>query len=179
MFHVPLKSCLKQSSTTRFSDDLSKASSAVSFSEVQFREYERILSDNPSVTDGPPIGIGWKYDPKEIKIPVDEYESARPPRRVKEEFLMPAKVRRTMLLDEYAYPYAQLRRTVSETDSVKAHRRRLARRPRALEKADELMESSKRHLRRLRSGLSKVDEQERLWEEAQEYFAHEGRRSSV
>jgi hypothetical protein len=38
----------------------------VSFANVEVRFYNRIVSDHPSCTAGPPIGIGWEYSPGEV-----------------------------------------------------------------------------------------------------------------
>jgi hypothetical protein len=38
----------------------------VSFTNVEVRFYNRIVSDHPSCTAGPPIGIGWEYSPGEV-----------------------------------------------------------------------------------------------------------------
>mmetsp|Transcript_6292 Transcript_6292/g.15591 ORF Transcript_6292/g.15591 Transcript_6292/m.15591 type:complete len:387 (+) Transcript_6292:59-1219(+) len=51
---------------------------SVSFSEVQIRNYERVVEVNPSVTSGPAIGIGWHYSADEDKVyPVDNFENSR------------------------------------------------------------------------------------------------------
>ena len=50
----------------------------VAFARVEIRYYERILGDNPSCTAGPPMSIGWRYDPSQtVVFGVDEYEMAR------------------------------------------------------------------------------------------------------
>ena len=49
--------------------------SKVQFSTVEVRQYERILGDNPGVSSGPPISIGWNfYEDRTVCISVDEYE---------------------------------------------------------------------------------------------------------
>jgi hypothetical protein len=46
----------------------------VSFSTLQIRTYETILSDNPSCSTGPSLGLGWRYDPSHYTSTIDEYE---------------------------------------------------------------------------------------------------------
>jgi hypothetical protein len=69
------------------------------FGTVEFRHYYCILGDSPSTSSGPPIGIGWSYDPKHtIMVNLEEYEQGSIGiRRAKHELKIPSHVRETML----------------------------------------------------------------------------------
>ena len=43
----------------------------VSFSRIYVREYEVTLGDNPSVSSGPPLSLGWRYDPRESVVSLE------------------------------------------------------------------------------------------------------------
>ena len=52
---------------------------SVCFDTVEIREYPYILGDNPSVSAGPPLSIGW--DPQdEFIVGFEEYEAGKPAR---------------------------------------------------------------------------------------------------
>lgn len=76
----PLRSCIKSSSSLSLasSDVFARSGPAngrrVSFSYVKLREYCRQVGDNPSVSSGCPIAIGWKFN-KRGMIDIDSYEA--------------------------------------------------------------------------------------------------------
>lgn len=65
----PLKSCL---STPK----LVRSHRKVSFSQVYVREYSRVVGDNPCVCSGPPLSIGWKYN-KRGETDIETYEAEK------------------------------------------------------------------------------------------------------
>ena len=52
----------------------------VSFSTVVIREYNTILGDNPSVSIGCPLSLGWEYA-SEFVAALDDYEGTKPEAR--------------------------------------------------------------------------------------------------
>lgn len=95
----PLKSCLMSA------DPSSPAATkkTLRFDKVEFREYTIILSDNPCTSSGPPIGLGWSYDPKDTMLSdIDTYEDYRHfsgTRRSKSDLRIPAGVRLDIMID--------------------------------------------------------------------------------
>ena len=75
----------------------SSTSSLISFDKVQIRSYDIIITDNPSTTCGPPVGLGWTHSDTEECYDIDNYEDCRGPPRSKDELTMPSSLRCEML----------------------------------------------------------------------------------
>lgn len=155
-----VKSCFKAENPV-------KPRYSVTFGVISIREYERTVGDNPSVTSGPPISIGWSYMPS-FEAAVDEYETSRPCRRTKREFYLPSDLRKDLLLNEWGYSVEEVRRAKREATYIQYHREKSAYQGLLSEKAQELAESTRRKVNRLRNGNNTKKEQEKLWDQAQE-----------
>jgi hypothetical protein len=68
----------------------------VTFSTLAIREYGIIPGDNPGVSCGCPLSIGWEYD-DEFSFAIDEYEEQRSKPRSMTELRMPSMVREKKL----------------------------------------------------------------------------------
>ena len=96
--------------------------STVTFGRVHIRLYERILCDNPAVTSGPPLGIGWNYKAYKRTFVVDEWEELRAPgRRKYNEMLMP-RTDREALLCKLGYTQKEIASSVRTILRVKTRR---------------------------------------------------------
>ena len=137
--HDPLSSC---SHSRR--DGLLRSSS-VKFDKIQVREYECTLGDNPSVSAGPSVSLGWKYTP-EKELDVECYESRRPTRRTKQELAIPVKIREDMLVREWGCTVPELRRQSSATDLIKEQRRETAAQNKQSQYMEEVLERSRERL---------------------------------
>ena len=87
------------SASTSSSSSSSTTTKSVQFENVEIREYSITIGDNPSVSEGPPISLGWYYDERDtIELPLEEYEQHRAcHRREKYELRIPSYVRLAML----------------------------------------------------------------------------------
>lgn len=83
----------------RIVSDGSSKKSSVSFDTIQIREYVRELGDNPAVSHGPPLTIGWEYEDV-ATLPVEDYETHRGDRRSNDQMQIPGKKRELLLLNE-------------------------------------------------------------------------------
>mmetsp|Transcript_38959 Transcript_38959/g.71976 ORF Transcript_38959/g.71976 Transcript_38959/m.71976 type:complete len:252 (-) Transcript_38959:96-851(-) len=74
------KACERGAVHRRLFSTNEKTLQKITFSTVEIRGYKTILGDNPSVSSGPPLSIGWDVV-STVKVHVDVYETCRPNRR--------------------------------------------------------------------------------------------------
>jgi len=145
----PLRSCLstsKLSGSTEADDGDSTLSSRtppagtanngnvikrnVSFGRILIREHPRALGDNPSVSSGPALSLGWySEDPgcehsRTTELPLDEYEGQRPSRRSRDELVVPRSEREKCLLHEAGVSLTAMYAAQREAAKIKHSRRR-------------------------------------------------------
>ena len=110
---------------------------------MQFRTYETILGDNPSVSNGPPIGLGWRYindcdlEPPEdcddsaatarsktgSTMSIDEYEAIRiPQRHVSIDQLVLSIWEREQRLMDAGYARSDLNKAITSVIQIKVSR---------------------------------------------------------
>ena len=141
----------------------------VSFGFIEVREYLRCLGNNPAVTHGPPLSIDWEYC--ELgRFPLDEYESTRPPHRCTNEMLIPGEVRESILLEQTDATRRDIKAMRLEIEAAR-HQRKVSIATQEFEEFNIMMQSIRRKLKRLKTGVSKKREEQLLWENAKEFLA--------
>jgi len=82
----------------------------VSFDRIEIREYEQILGDNPSVTSGPPLSLGWNYYPKHHVFDVEVYEENKKiyPGRTRSEMQLSRRLRERILKRNWQVPREEM-----------------------------------------------------------------------
>lgn len=141
---------------------------SVSFHKIVIREYERTVGDNPSVSSGPPIGIGWSYDPQHSVLDVDEYEATRPARRSSIECKMPPSIRERLLREEWGYARSDITKAIRDVNIHKSKRRSTTSRlEMGHDAVDEVVQSAVRKVKKFVKRTSSKKEQEKLWKNAQ------------
>ena len=69
---VGCKSNTSSTSSNNKNEEFKPLTRNVSFSHLQVREYEVTLGDNPSVSSGAPLSLGWRYNPNERISKLDD-----------------------------------------------------------------------------------------------------------
>jgi hypothetical protein len=123
----PSLTCLKvrsqiESLAQSFGSDKSSTVStkSVDWKDVQIRTYKIVLGDNPAVSIGPPIAIGWNVCEETI-LDIESYENYHPYRRCKLDMQLPSSYRFEWLLEE-GYSHVELRKAIAEVQAVQAQR---------------------------------------------------------
>lgn len=95
---VPEKSILKKenSATSASLSSSTDKSKSVFFGDICIYEFPNKLGDNPGVSEGAPLTIGWKHESKNV-VAVDYYEFMRQskPRRKRKDLIVPSAARDT------------------------------------------------------------------------------------
>ncbi len=101
-------------------DDDDEQSIHVKFQNIEIRNYDMTLGDNPSCSYGPPVSLDWKYD-KEQVLHIDDYEEGRGTRRKTYQMQMNARYRRH-ILDQMHFTPDEIARSEKEIKSIKKNR---------------------------------------------------------
>lgn len=95
----------------------------VSFSTVEVRHYERILGDNPGVSSGPPLSIGWNYyDDRTIQLSVDDYEYYQRPCHDESDMVL-SRYERETILEALGYSEKEVAKAIRQNYKLKRNRR--------------------------------------------------------
>lgn len=95
--------------------------SKVRFSEIQIREYDRIIGDHPECAVGPPLAIGWDYESKEITS-VDSYEATRPPRRKTGHLALTSITRKNMMMNRFGFTEEEIKKGGKGNQKIRKQR---------------------------------------------------------
>lgn len=130
------------------------------FHQVKVREYEQILVDNPSVSSGPPVGLGWGFDSNDSIFTVDEYEEMRPNRRGERSrgIIMSRFERESRLLQNMMITRSELNDMVKPVDIARKRRQSSKHNPDLLERVLDFGNSAIRVSKKL--GSSKTNERQ-------------------
>ncbi len=108
------------SSSVSCSSSLRKS---VRFENVEIREYDVVLGDNPSCSNGPPISLGWGYDgDQQVHLPLDTFEQYRDgKRRALHEMKVPGYMRH-VILREWNVPNREIMKAQIECEIIQKQR---------------------------------------------------------
>ena len=156
----------------------------VSFSTLQIRTYETILGDNPSCTGGPPISIGWRYNPEHFDSTVDEYERKQdhfyggPEIRPLDIDLVLHRSERESILMKMGYNQQDLAESVRRLNKAKSRRRQTVHNLPVMF-LEEKAESCKRTMGRLFLNRQRTRHMYDEWKKGDRSTPRETRRNSV
>uniref|UniRef100_A0A7S3L534 Uncharacterized protein n=1 Tax=Amphora coffeiformis TaxID=265554 RepID=A0A7S3L534_9STRA len=143
----------------------------IQLKDIEIREYERTLGDNPSCSSGPPVAISWEYYPEPLKLSIEEYEDTRPPRRSNFEMILPRDVRQSMLRKEWEVTQSQIAAAVRANIKIKNQRRTTVNNLSKSTRVEEAFENATRKvmkgllLKNTTKELDKLEKQAKIAEE--------------
>jgi len=94
----------------------------VQFGVCEIREFPVTLGDNPGGNRGPPLTLSWDHYGT-VSMPVEEFESQRPPRRTGSQMNLPRSVREDMLRNA-GFSRGEIQAGSKEVNKSRVQRRR-------------------------------------------------------
>jgi len=94
----------------------------VKFGMIELREYEMVATDNPGVSRGVAVGLGWAYDEMGC-ITVEEFEMHHPPRRQMKDMRLSVR-ERMKLLSASGYTQREMQKYAKAATVAKRKRRK-------------------------------------------------------
>eukprot|EP00934_Nitzschia_sp_Nitz4_P006011 Nitzschia sp. Nitz4//scaffold116_size91068//7581//10009//NITZ4_004946-RA/size91068-snap-gene-0.1-mRNA-1//1//CDS//3329533542//6001//frame0 len=116
----------------------------VRFGNIQLREHERAVGDNPSCSTGPPVGIGWRHSETKI-INIDEFERER---AHKPKCNVLTRSKREELLLDWGISFNDIIDAIRTNIKVKNQRRQTVTNLGKIERIEEALESATRKIKR-------------------------------
>jgi hypothetical protein len=98
-----------------------KKHTKIQFTDIRIRLYNRILGDNPAVTDGPPIQLSWEYMEKESQS-IDDYEANRLPRRPRHHLALSNTRRNQIMQMHFEYSQEEIDKASNSVKKIQKQR---------------------------------------------------------
>eukprot|EP00529_Nitzschia_sp_RCC80_P017477 CAMPEP_0113474956 /NCGR_PEP_ID=MMETSP0014_2-20120614/18862_1 /TAXON_ID=2857 /ORGANISM="Nitzschia sp." /LENGTH=814 /DNA_ID=CAMNT_0000367841 /DNA_START=231 /DNA_END=2675 /DNA_ORIENTATION=- /assembly_acc=CAM_ASM_000159 len=118
----------------------------VRFQSVEIREFSRTVSDNPSCSSGPPIGISWDHSEPRLHN-INVFEHHRGYERKRQLDMVLSRGEREKLLLEWGVPYQQIAEGTRSALRVKNQRRQTIVNSGKVAKLEETFEDASRRLK--------------------------------
>jgi hypothetical protein len=151
----PSCSDTEEESISNTSDDRS-SKQAVSFGLIQVREYNRVVGDNPAVSDGPPMSIGWEFVQKEA-VSVYVYEKRKLSRRTSD-LRLGNFTCKCILRQDCDFSWEEIRAAEKRVRKIQRQRRQTIQRGETTTAIEYAMESAKRKMHRIFSNKPRLEQ---------------------
>lgn len=141
-----LKSCFSSGNLSSMNGPPMNAKKSVGFRNIEVREYGIDIGDNPCVSDGPPLSLGWKYEKEKI-IDLNEFETLKGPPRPRHEMRVPRN-QREWLIRASGVTNEEIEKSIRDVNITRKGRMNTATSSDAKEKTVEAFQSAGRKFRR-------------------------------
>lgn len=168
--HFSAANVLDENDDDDKSIDTVRPTGQVTFTGIELREYETIVTDNPGVSRGAAIGIGWKYTQMET-VSVDDYEKYLPQRRTMKEIKLTTR-ERMQRLAESGYTQREIQQMTKQVNIAKRKRRATLERMHLHSVHEKLSHWMSVILKASKVRKGDDHEEDSLWDSAQELSVH-------